>query len=87
MPEPSWQFFIDVGGTFTDVVARPRDGAARTFKLLSTGAIRGTVGEGSTQRIIRDRNRIGEPDAHGGELASTGQVDGKVACRGCQEAS
>ena len=37
MPEAPWQFFIDVGGTFTDVVARPPGGGARTFKLLSTG--------------------------------------------------
>src|SRR5205085_9608398 len=26
-------------------------------------------------------------DSAGGELGSTGQVDGKVACRGCQAAS
>ena len=54
---------VDVGGTFTDVVARPRGGAVQTMKLLSTGAIRGTVGEGSTVRIIRDRNRIGDPES------------------------
>lgn len=31
----SWQFWIDRGGTFTDVVARNPDGALRTAKLLS----------------------------------------------------
>ena len=31
----SWQFWIDRGGTFTDVVARTPDGALRTAKLLS----------------------------------------------------
>jgi len=31
----SWQFWIDRGGTFTDVVARTPDGAVRTAKLLS----------------------------------------------------
>lgn len=30
-----WQFWIDRGGTFTDVVARRPDGALRTLKLLS----------------------------------------------------
>ena len=35
MPEPRWQFWIDRGGTFTDVVARRPDGALVTHKLLS----------------------------------------------------
>jgi len=30
-----WQFWIDRGGTFTDVVARAPDGAITTKKLLS----------------------------------------------------
>ncbi len=34
-PSPSWQFWIDRGGTFTDVVARRPDGAHLTHKLLS----------------------------------------------------
>jgi 5-oxoprolinase (ATP-hydrolysing) len=32
---PLWQFWIDRGGTFTDVVARAPDGAIHTAKLLS----------------------------------------------------
>ena len=32
---PLWQFWIDRGGTFTDVVARRPDGALLTHKLLS----------------------------------------------------
>ncbi|MBC7376586.1 MAG: 5-oxoprolinase, partial [Burkholderiaceae bacterium] len=32
---PRWQFWIDRGGTFTDVVARRPDGALITHKLLS----------------------------------------------------
>ncbi|WP_436357990.1 hydantoinase B/oxoprolinase family protein [Brevundimonas sp. CEF1] len=31
----SWRFWIDRGGTFTDIVARAPDGALRTGKLLS----------------------------------------------------
>ena len=30
-----WQFFIDRGGTFTDIVARAPDGRLITHKLLS----------------------------------------------------
>ena len=32
---PRWQFWIDRGGTFTDIVARRPDGALATHKLLS----------------------------------------------------
>jgi 5-oxoprolinase (ATP-hydrolysing) len=32
---PGWQFWIDRGGTFTDVVARSPDGRLHTHKLLS----------------------------------------------------
>ena len=35
-PDPSlWEFWIDRGGTFTDVVARRPDGHIVTHKLLS----------------------------------------------------
>ena len=35
MAETRWQFWIDRGGTFTDIVARRPDGALLTHKLLS----------------------------------------------------
>ncbi len=35
MSEAGWQFWIDRGGTFTDLVARAPDGALTTHKLLS----------------------------------------------------
>ena len=34
-PDPRWQFWIDRGGTFTDVVGRRPDGTLVTHKLLS----------------------------------------------------
>jgi len=34
-PETGWEFWIDRGGTFTDIVARGPDGALITHKLLS----------------------------------------------------
>src|SRR6185369_8970026 len=33
--KPGWQFWIDRGGTFTDIVARTPGGALLTHKLLS----------------------------------------------------
>ena len=35
MIEAGWQFWIDRGGTFTDIVARRPDGTLSTHKLLS----------------------------------------------------
>ena len=35
MSEGRWQFWIDRGGTFTDVVGRAPDGRLHTLKLLS----------------------------------------------------
>src|SRR5499427_6494444 len=35
MPQARWQFWIDRGGTFTDIVARRPDGSLVTHKLLS----------------------------------------------------
>jgi 5-oxoprolinase (ATP-hydrolysing) len=35
VPAPAWQFWIDRGGTFTDIVARRPDGSLLTHKLLS----------------------------------------------------
>jgi len=65
MNDTSWQFFIDVGGTFTDVVAYPpRAATVESFKLLSSGAIRGTVGASPDARHIVDPTRRGEPDNH-----------------------
>ncbi len=34
-PRPRWQFWIDRGGTFTDIVARRPDGQLQVHKLLS----------------------------------------------------
>ena len=58
----NWQFFIDVGGTFTDVVARRPDGELVTHKLLSSGVVRGVVEHGSTPTCIQDSRRIDDPE-------------------------
>ena len=46
-----WQFWIDRGGTFTDIVARRPDGALVTHKLLSENA---DVYEDAAIQGIRD---------------------------------
>src|SRR3989304_3383970 len=56
-----WQFWIDVGGTFTDCVACRPDGSIVTHKLLSSGVTKGSVGDGSTAGAIRDTARSSAP--------------------------
>ncbi len=58
---PEWEFWIDVGGTFTDCFARHREGTLRRMKLLSTGVMNGATGSGSTCDEIVDRARSGDP--------------------------
>jgi len=58
----SWQFSIDVGGTFTDVVARRPDGSIVTFKLLSSGAIRGNGRCNRERRLVSHESRTQEPN-------------------------
>ena len=38
-----WEFWIDVGGTFTDCLARAPDGRLLDRKVLSSGVTKGTV--------------------------------------------
>jgi len=81
MRSDTWQFFIDVGGTFTDVVARRPEGTIVTHKLLSSGAIRGVVEHGSQPTCVTDQRRIGDPKDFwvGYELALTNEgTDGPI---------
>ena len=58
MPSPTdpgpRQFWIDVGGTFTDCIARLPDGTLRTHKLLSTGRYPTQADATSTPTFWRD---------------------------------
>ncbi|MFO1113199.1 MAG: hydantoinase/oxoprolinase N-terminal domain-containing protein [Rhodospirillales bacterium] len=49
-----WQFWIDRGGTFTDIVARAPDGGLRTAKLLSEDPAR--YGDAAIEGIRRILN-------------------------------
>ena len=41
--ESLWQFWIDVGGTFTDCLGVSPDGQEHLTKVLSSGATKGTI--------------------------------------------
>jgi 5-oxoprolinase (ATP-hydrolysing) len=58
---PSWQFWIDVGGTFTDCIARRPDGSLMRHKVLSSAVTKGTVGNGSHRHCIMDPARGSDP--------------------------
>ena len=44
MTAEPWEFWIDVGGTFTDCFGRRPDGTLLRHKLLSSGVTKGIVG-------------------------------------------
>ena len=56
------EFWIDVGGTFTDCIARRPDGSLLRHKVLSSGITKGTVGPGSTRSEVEDPGRSRDPD-------------------------
>jgi 5-oxoprolinase (ATP-hydrolysing) len=61
MAAPRWEFWIDVGGTFTDCLAKSPDGKIRRHKLLSSGATKGRVSAGSAADAIVDPARSHDP--------------------------
>ena len=83
----SWEFWIDVGGTFTDVLARPPQGELIPFKLLSNGSFKGRIGEFLSPVRFADVARIGDPprfwvgyqfrvfDGHGRACFATRVID------------
>lgn len=82
-----WELWIDVGGTFTDCIARRPDGTLARRKVLSTGVTKGVVGEGSTPDRVVDPARAGDPAGYwvghelrlisaAGEVAASVVVDG-----------
>jgi len=56
-----WEFWIDRGGTFTDIVARAPDGALSVRKLLSENP--GRYRDAATAGVRAILNDAGQPDA------------------------
>ncbi len=94
-----WRFWIDRGGTFTDVAARDPDGAIRTLKLLSENpeqykdaaleGIRRLLGVGSEEkipeRVIR-HVKMGTTVATNALLERKGDRTALVITRGFRDA-
>lgn len=56
-----WEFSIDVGGTFTDCLARGPDGEFVQCKVLSSGVTKGQVTEFQGTNRCLDPGRVGDP--------------------------
>jgi 5-oxoprolinase (ATP-hydrolysing) len=90
MPSP-WHFWIDVGGTFTDCIARRPDGQLVRHKLLSSGVTKGSAAVGSTASTIVDPARRDDPP-HCWEgftlrlLGERGEILGQSAVSDCDVA-
>ncbi|MCA9005752.1 MAG: hydantoinase, partial [Planctomycetaceae bacterium] len=59
--DQKWEFWIDVGGTFTDCIARAPDSRFIPFKTLSSGITKGHVQEITAPDTILDPSRVGNP--------------------------
>jgi 5-oxoprolinase (ATP-hydrolysing) len=57
----SWEFWIDVGGTFTDCIGRATDGSIHSAKILSSGIIKGNIDKSNDHNTIIDKSKIGTP--------------------------
>src|SRR5436190_21704872 len=78
MGAATWEFWIDVGGTFTDCLAKAPDGSIRRHKLLSSGVTKGRVGQGSSRETIFDlARRIDPPEFWTGWQVSIVGEDGR----------
>ncbi|HVA48978.1 MAG TPA: hydantoinase B/oxoprolinase family protein [Pirellulales bacterium] len=79
MSQNPWEFWIDVGGTFTDCFARLPDGPLRRHKLLSSGVTKGAAAANSSQAVIVDPARTDDPDGFwNGFTLRLLSVDGKT---------
>ena len=59
---PTWRFWIDVGGTFTDCLAVSPGGGEQFTKVLSSGLVKGTIAQIVTENSFRDPAHIGGCD-------------------------
>ncbi len=59
---PMWEFWIDVGGTFTDCIGKAPDSTLHHCKVLSSGIFKGRVGTGSTSTRILDAAKSDFPE-------------------------
>ncbi len=79
----NWDFWIDVGGTFTDCVARSPTGDLRTFKILSSGSVKGTAVTSHGPSGFIDPARANDPEGiwNGYDLRVIGRAGEVIARR------
>ena len=79
----TWQFWIDVGGTFTDCFGRRPDGSLVRHKVLSSGVTKGGVAVDSDERTLIDPLRMQDPPQFwkGYELTLLDAHGQAVCCR------
>ncbi len=76
------EFWIDVGGTFTDCFLRRPDGSLARYKVLSSGVVQGAVGVGSSREQIIDPLRQHDPDGvWAGYTFRLLGTDGQLQCQ------
>jgi len=74
--------WIDIGGTFTDCFVRTADGVLRYGKTLSSGRVKGVCDADSTDTVIVDALRAGEPeDFWAGAQVRFGEPQGEAWTR------
>jgi 5-oxoprolinase (ATP-hydrolysing) len=76
-----WQFWIDVGGTFTDCVSVRQNGSWRQRKVLSSAIVKGT-GQLKRETTLVDPGRHEPPGFWRGALLEVVDDLGKVAAVG-----
>lgn len=59
--DKTWEFWIDVGGTFTDCIARSPENEFIPFKTLSSGITKGRIQQICNPTTIVDPSRSGDP--------------------------
>lgn len=76
-----WEFWIDVGGTFTDCLARNPQGHLLKHKLLSSSICPGRVGKHSNRHRIVDLARSNDPEDFwvGYQIQIKEEGDGTIA--------
>jgi len=74
MSDSRWQFWVDRGGTFTDVIGRAPDGSLHTLKLLSEDPQRyADAAVAGIRRLLnlREGERIGVDRVHSVKMGTT----------------
>ncbi|MEO0421079.1 MAG: hydantoinase B/oxoprolinase family protein [Pseudomonadota bacterium] len=72
MQAPGWEFWIDRGGTFTDIVARAPDGSVQCRKFLSEAPERYTdAAAHGVRSILREAKDAGRAPVHAIRMGTT----------------